>query len=43
MEFTAADGLPMGTRRGGLDVGVMLYLMDEPTIARHTRRSIAGQ
>ena len=29
MGFTAADGLPMGTRCGNLDPGVMLYLLDE--------------
>jgi acetate kinase len=29
MGFTATDGLPMGTRCGALDPGVMLYLMDE--------------
>jgi acetate kinase len=29
MGFTAVDGLPMGTRCGTLDPGVMLYLMDE--------------
>ena len=29
MGFTAADGLPMGTRCGNLDPGVMLYLIDE--------------
>ncbi len=29
MGFTAADGLPMGTRCGSLDPGVMLYLIDE--------------
>jgi acetate kinase len=29
MGFTAVDGLPMGTRTGSLDPGVMLYLMDE--------------
>src|SRR5262249_27701813 len=28
MSFTALDGLPMGTRCGGLDPGVLLYLMD---------------
>src|SRR5574337_20047 len=27
--FTAVDGLPMGTRCGNLDPGVVLYLMDE--------------
>jgi acetate kinase len=29
MSFTAVDGLPMGTRCGALDPGVILYLMDE--------------
>ena len=29
MGFTAVDGLPMGTRTGSLDPGVLLYLMDE--------------
>jgi acetate kinase len=29
MGFTAADGLPMGTRCGSLDPGVLIYLMDE--------------
>jgi acetate kinase len=29
MGFTAVDGLPMGTRCGALDPGVVLYLMDE--------------
>jgi len=28
MGFTAVDGLPMGTRCGALDPGVILYLMD---------------
>jgi acetate kinase len=28
MSFTALDGLPMGTRCGALDPGVLLYLMD---------------
>jgi len=28
MGFTAVDGLPMGTRSGTLDPGVLLYLMD---------------
>jgi acetate kinase len=28
MSFTALDGLPMGTRCGSLDPGVLLYLMD---------------
>ena len=27
--FTALDGLPMGTRPGQLDPGVVLYLMSE--------------
>lgn len=29
MGFSAAEGLPMGTRCGTLDPGVLLYLMDE--------------
>jgi acetate kinase len=29
MGFTAVDGLPMGTRSGTLDPGVILYLIDE--------------
>ncbi len=29
MGFTGVEGLPMGTRSGSLDPGVMLYLMDE--------------
>ena len=29
MGFTALDGLPMGTRCGQIDPGVLLYLMDE--------------
>jgi acetate kinase len=29
MSFTALDGLPMGTRPGQLDAGVVLYLMSE--------------
>jgi acetate kinase len=29
MGFTAVDGLPMGTRCGAIDPGVILYLMDQ--------------
>jgi len=29
MGFTPVDGVPMGTRTGALDPGVMLYLMDQ--------------
>ena len=29
MGFTAVEGLPMGTRTGSLDPGVILYLMDQ--------------
>jgi acetate kinase len=29
MGFTSVDGLPMGTRSGSLDPGVILYLLDE--------------
>jgi acetate kinase len=34
MGFTAVDGLPMGTRTGSLDPGVILYLL------RHDGRSV---
>ena len=29
MGFTALDGLPMGTRPGQIDPGVVLYLIDQ--------------
>ena len=31
MGFTALDGLPMGTRPGQLDPGVVLYLIQRET------------
>jgi acetate kinase len=34
MGFTAVEGLPMGTRCGAIDPGVMLYLMDELKMMR---------
>ncbi len=33
MGFTALDGLPMGTRPGQLDAGIVLYLMSEKGMA----------
>jgi acetate kinase len=33
MGFTALDGLPMGTRPGQLDAGVVLYLMSEKAMS----------
>src|SRR5262249_3581843 len=33
MGFTALDGLPMGTRCGALDPGVLLYMMDQRGMA----------
>jgi acetate kinase len=33
MGFTALDGLPMGTRSGQLDPGVVLYLMNEKAMS----------
>jgi acetate kinase len=33
MGFTALDGLPLGTRCGQLDPGVVLYLMEERKLA----------
>ncbi len=35
MGFSALDGLPMGTRTGQLDPGVLLYLMDEEGLDSH--------
>ncbi len=35
MGFTAVDGLPMGTRCGSLDPGVILYLMSELGMDAH--------
>jgi acetate kinase len=35
MGFTALDGLPMGTRTGSLDPGVLLYLMAERKMDVH--------
>ena len=44
MGFTAVDGLPMGTRCGALDPGVILYLMDQRGMdARSIEKLIYGQ
>jgi acetate kinase len=44
MGFTAVDGLPMGTRTGALDPGVILYLMDERKMdARAVEKLIYNQ
>ena len=44
MGFTAVDGLPMGTRCGNLDPGVILYLLDELKMgARDIERLIYKQ
>jgi acetate kinase len=41
MGFTAVDGLPMGTRCGSLDPGVVLFMMDELKLgAREIERLI---
>jgi acetate kinase len=39
MAFTPADGLPMGTRCGALDPGVILYLIDERKMDRARDRA----
>ena len=39
MGFTAVDGLPMGTRCGSIDPGVILYLMDERGMDARASRS----
>jgi len=44
MGFTAVDGLPMGTRCGAIDPGVILYLMDERGMsAREIEKLIYSQ
>ena len=44
MGFTAVDGLPMGTRCGAIDPGVILYLMDERGLdARSVEKLIYNQ
>jgi acetate kinase len=44
MGFTAVDGLPMGTRCGSLDPGVVLFLMDELKMtAREIERLIYNE
>jgi len=44
MGFTAVDGLPMGTRTGSLDPGVILYLMDQRSMdARAIEKLIYNQ
>jgi acetate kinase len=35
MGFTALDGLPMGTRSGSLDPGVVLYLIEQKGMTAH--------
>src|SRR5262249_42925517 len=44
MGFTAVEGLPMGTRSGSLDPGVLLYLMDERKMsAREVEKLLYNQ
>jgi acetate kinase len=44
MGFTAVDGLPMGTRCGAIDPGVILYLIDERGMsAREIEKLIYSQ
>src|SRR3954469_3372580 len=43
MGFTAGDGLPMGTRCGSIDPGVMLYLMDEMKMDTRTIEKLIYQ
>ncbi|MGD9917618.1 MAG: acetate/propionate family kinase [Paenirhodobacter sp.] len=35
MGFSAVDGLPMGTRTGQIDPGILMYLMDEEGMDSH--------
>jgi acetate kinase len=43
MGFTAVDGLPMGTRCGSIDAGVILYLMDQGMDARAIEKLIYNE
>ena len=43
MGFTALDGLPMGTRPGQLDAGVVLYLMSEKGMSTQAHRALSLQ
>ena len=43
MGFTAVDGLPMGTRCGALDPGVLLYLMDRHGMDARTLEKLIYQ
>jgi acetate kinase len=43
MGFTAVDGLPMGTRSGNLDPGVLLYLMQELKMDSHAIEKLLYQ
>jgi len=40
MGFTALDGLPMGTRSGQIDPGVVLYLLDQAKMSSEEIRSL---
>jgi acetate kinase len=43
MGFTAVDGLPMGTRSGSLDPGIVLYLLDEMKMDARTIEKLLYQ
>ena len=43
MGFTAVDGLPMGTRSGNLDPGVVIYLMQELKMDSHAIEKLIYQ
>ena len=43
MGFTAADGLPMGTRCGSIDPGVILYLLNELKLDSHAIEKLIYQ
>jgi acetate kinase len=43
MGFTAVEGLPMGTRSGSLDPGVILYLMDQRGMDTHAVEKLIYQ
>jgi len=43
MGFTAVDGLPMGTRTGALDPGVILYLLQHENMDAHAIQELIYQ
>ena len=43
MGFTALDGLPMGTRSGQIDPGVLLYMLTEKGMSAESLQDLSGR